>query len=839
MNNRIQVIKRSGNVVDFDPEKITKAVLLAMNKVSVVDENIAEKIGTNIEELILKDKNDFPVRVHIEEIQDMVEDELVRFHLTEAVKEYVTYRAIKNLERSKRKELDRDDSPLKARFINRYKKLEPPFSPLGSFVYNRTYSRNIEPLNRREFFFETIARACKYNCSLRPTSEKEAEALYNNLFHMKQYLAGRTYWTGNSKASKYYPTSNFNCAGIVASSIESILDYFYLLSVGAGVGVRILKEDIKKFPKIVNWPNVVHIEPSDIKKEVRNEYTILEIDSEGKEATLIIGDSREGWIQSLECFLKVYMSPMYRKIKTLLIDYSHIREAGMPLRTFGGTASGYKTMKTMFEAIDRIFNNKYDTSIRPIENGNLRPIHVLDLINVIARNIVAGNVRRSSCIALFSPDDEEVANAKTDPHKVFVEMGLDSRAMSNNTMFFEERPSLDKIKQMIETIKLSGEPGFLNAEAARKRRPDFEVVNPCGEVLLSNKGLCNLTTLNCYNHLIDYNDADNDKKDCFLIDYESILESQRLSARAAFRMTNIELELPDWDKVQKEHMLTGCSLTGFMDCLSAMNNHAEDNYEVIYNTIINNERLKNKCNEFLEKKQYKQKIEDLNLPELFLLGLHMQAWLAIEDYCNELGIENPHKNNPLITTVKPEGTLTLLSRSTSQGIHCSYAEYYIRRVRISKYSPLVDIYRKKGYPVLNEINDENDTTRVIEFPCKAVPGMLQKDLTAIQKLEIYKMFMRYYVDHNASNTIPVRNDEWDGVIHWIYDNWDDIVAITLINGDDFKYELAPYEEITKEEYDRRMEEIKTSTIGVMVQNEDEEEEDASLNECGGGHCPIR
>lgn len=363
-----------------------------------------------------------------------------------------------------------------------------------------------------------------------------------------------------------------------------------------------------------------------------------------------------------------------------------------------------------------------------------------------------------------------------------------------------------------------------------------------GEVLLSNKGLCNLTTVNCYNHLIDYNDYDNQKEthNNFLINYEDLLKTQWLSSRAAFRMTNIELELPEWDEVQAEHRLTGCSLTGYMDCYSAMINHYEENYDLVYNAITKDERLKGKCEQFLKDKNIGRSLDELNLEELFLLGLHMEAWIGIEDYCRELGIDNPHEKNPLVTTVKPEGTLTLLSKATSQGIHCSFSEYFIRRVRISKYSPLIEVYQKKGYPILKEINDPNDTTRVIEFPCKAVPGLLQDEVSAIEKLERYRTFMKFYVDHNASNTITVKSSEWEDVAEWIYKNWDDIVAITLISGDDFHYELAPYEKISKEEYERRVNEIKNFTIGNIIRADEEETDlDISISECGGGHCPIR
>ena len=317
-----------------------------------------------------------------------------------------------------------------------------------------------------------------------------------------------------------------------------------------------------------------------------------------------------------------------------------------------------------------------------------------------------------------------------------------------------------------------------------------------------------------------------------------------MSARAAFRLTEIELELPQWDKVQKLKRLTGCSLTGYMDCYSAMMHDAEANREVIVTALNKHPKLAERIEKFLlEKYNITNFIETLSLEELFLVGLHIQAHIAVEEYCKELGIENPHEENPLITTIKPEGTLTLLSKSSSQGIHCSFAEYYIRRVRIGVNSPLVKIYTDKGYPCLDEniSTDPNKTTKVFEFPIKAVKGIFKKDITAIEQLERYKTFMKFYVDHNASNTIEVRRNEWEGVENWIYDNWDDIVAISLFSADENNYYLPPYEEITKEEYDRRMSQIKIKTnVGMIISaSEDEDLSIDSSMECKSGHCPIR
>jgi len=195
----------------------------------------------------------------------------------------------------------------------------------------------------------------------------------------------------------------------------------------------------------------------------------------------------------------------------------------------------------------------------------------------------------------------------------------------------------------------------------------------------------------------------------------------------------------------------------------------------------------------------------------------------------------------LVTTVKPEGTLSLLP-TVSSGIHYSHAPYYVRRIRISATDPLCRVCEDLGYPVYPEVGQDEKTcrTKVVEFPVKAPEGRVKADASAIEQLENYKMFMTHYVDHNCSITVHVRENEWDDVEEWVWNNWEDVVALSFLSYDESFYELLPYEAITEEEYLRRKAEMKPFNPSLISKYEREETElDIGGSDCANGVCPVR
>ena len=909
----VQVKKRNHAIVQFDKEKISRAIINAMLETTEgKDVSLAASIAEDIQE----DIQNYVTPITVEEIQDMIEDLLMESKRKDVAKRYIIHRNERSKVRNTNKKIE--NRILTDEFISKYKHRPSPMKQLGDFVYHRTYSRWLPEQKRREYWWETVRRAVEYNCNLVPTTREEAEKLFDNIYNLKQFLSGRTFWVGGTDVAKSYPMANFNCSFQIIEDFDSFKDLFYLLMIGSGVGIRILKEDIEQMPKIRTDFEVFHKVYSPIKKGEREDNTSLKF-LHNNTVKIVIGDSKEGWTQSLDFFFKIFYSNEYRDIKTIIVDYDYVRPKGEKLKTFGGTASGHSSLQNMFIKIDKTIKKIGATN--NTKKVKLKPIDCLDIANIIGENVVVGGVRRTAEIVLLDTDDKESIEAKSGLYKQIdgqwiVDKDIIHRQMSNNSIYYKKKPTREKLHWQIEKMRYSGEPGWVNEEAGAKRRPNMNGVNPCftgdmklltaegyktfkelsskeveiiningnksigkvwsngikdtikltlsnnniitctpdhkfmtiegeeceaqhlkdkkimhfnkedavvvkiesngakevfdfnepithwgvvegyiahncGEILLDSKGLCNLTTINVH--------AFANSKDKTL-NLEGLKEAQRLSARAGYRMTCVELELPKWNVVQQRDKLIGCSLTGWQDMVNAIELTKEEEGNVL-------RILRDVANEEAKK------------------------------YANEIG-----ENEPLlVTTVKPEGTLSQLP-TVSSGIHYSHSPYYIRRIRINAHDPLVKVCEELNYPIFPEVGQilETCTTKVIEFPVKSPIGRTKYDVSAIEQLENYKMFMENYVDHNASITVHVRNHEWDEVEQWVWDNWDDVVALSFLSLDDNFYELLPYESIEEEEYNRRVEEMKPFIPSLLSKYEKQEVElDIGNESCESGVCPIR
>jgi len=282
------------------------------------------------------------------------------------------------------------------------------------------------------------------------------------------------------------------------------------------------------------------------------------------------------------------------------------------------------------------------------------------------------------------------------------------------------------------------------------------------------------------------------------LDEKSLLRAQELSARVGYRIAMLELELPEWNKMQARDRLIGTSVTGWQDMVNATG------------MTIQEEKI-------LAKK------------------MRTVAQNAAYEYADALG----SNRSELVTSIKPEGTLSQLP-TVSSGLHFSHSPYYVRRIRINSADPLVKVCEELGYPMFPEVGQDWETcrTKVVEFPVKAPEGRTKYTVSAIEQLEIYKMFMEEYVDHNASNTVSVRDEEWDDVIKWVYNNWDSVIGITFISLDNSFYQLLPYESITEAEYNTRKAKMKPFNPELLLKYEHREEEIID-DECASGSCPIR
>ena len=163
-------------------------------------------------------------------------------------------------------------------------------------------------------------------------------------------------------------------------------------------------------------------------------------------------------------------------------------------------------------------------------------------------------------------------------------------------------------------------------------------------------------------------------------------------------------------------------------------------------------------------------------------------------------------------------------------------------MRINASDPLLKVCEELGYDIKpeNGQTEENCRTKVISFPCSAPPGKTKNDVSAIEQLENYKAFQREYCDHNTSITVHVRNNEWEEVEEWLWNNWDDVVAVSFVSLDDSFYAQMPFEEISKEEYERRVEEMVNFIPSLIAKYEkDEQILDPGDESCDSGVCPVR
>lgn len=762
-------------------------------------------------------------------------------------------------------------------FLKDYPSQPEHMSELGAFTAYRTYTRWLDSEQRRETWKEAVTRAVEYSFEIserhleelklpyrKDGLKAEAEALFDNVFNLRQFLSGRTHWVGgaNTKVADKFPLANFNCSFVEINSWRDLSELFYLLLVGTGVGFKATKEGAKALGPIRKDVKIEHKEYTPIAVEQRLENTKMTVLENGY-AKVYVGDSKEGWVEALQCLFDV-LSSTSDEIHTIKFSYNSIRPKGEKLKTFGGTASGYEPLRDMFEGIGKVIRGELDPLIAPPEpyryetpDGSvvrdlsrvyLRPVHILDIGNLIGNNVVVGGVRRTAEIFLADHDDWESILAKygvngiwdegnhRDVMNMLDELGQQEwalklselelfnptvrpmfhRRMSNNSIGFETKPSREMLNLVFTIMQGEGEPGFINLEAANKRRPNAKGLNPCAEILLDSYGVCNLTTVNVRQFVqeLEILDPDGSTKKEWVLDLKGLEMAQALSARAGVRMTLLDLEIEHWNKVHKRDRLTGTSLTGWYDAMSLLGYDEEQ--------------------------------------EKSLLALLRQtAHDETLGYATSLRIPIPM----LVTTVKPEGTLSQVAGGVSSGLHRSHSPYYKRRIRINSNDALVDVAKELGWTIHAEVgtagyNDEENlgkeeviaqaNTLVISFPVESGSEVTKDDISVKEQFNTYFMFQEYYSDHNSSNTITVKPHEWEEAEQIVWDNWDDFIGVSFLAHSGGNYTLAPYQACTKEEYEALKASMGAFDVELLHKYERGELlEDVGNDGCDNGICPVR
>lgn len=419
---------------------------------------------------------------------------------------------------------------LSQEFLSKYPSHPAHMNQLGLFTFYRTYSRFLPELKRRETWKETVARAVEYNIGLDyahrknidmpiPTEwlKKEAEELFDSIFNLKQFPSGRTLWIGGTPVAYEYPMANFNCSFTNIEKWEDLQELFYLLMLGSGVGFKCTLDMAKNIAPIRVDTKLIIAPYEPVPDDYRLEDTSVRILDNGY-ATIYVGDSKEGWRDALSEYIELLTEEQNEFVHTIKVSFNSVRPRGERLKRFGGTASGPTPLMEMFKGFDNVLKNRIDPHLEPIEAdrygyGQVRPIHILDICDMIGSNVVSGGVRRTALLYLFDAKDNESLFAKygingfwTTEHfaqheKVRAQMvkmrmpipewfddfskgkniarhGIDHRRLSNNSIGFTSKPSNDFLELLFLMIQLDGEPGFINLEEAGRRRPNMQGVNP-------------------------------------------------------------------------------------------------------------------------------------------------------------------------------------------------------------------------------------------------------------------------------------------------------------------------------------------------------------------------
>lgn len=297
-------------------------------------------------------------------------------------------------------------------FLNQYPDFPEHMTDLGKFVYLRTYSRYLNDKQRRETWKETVKRAVTYNMMMevehcqnqgilitKQRSErikKEAVELFESMFNLNQFLAGRTLWAGDveNKKLKEIGLSQFNCSHVIVDNWDNIRDIFYALMVGTGTGISCRLEHADKLKPIRAYGYEVKYKPYEfVGIDGALEDTKIEIDND--KILISVGDSKTAWCDSLKYTLDILTESKYKNIKSIEYNFDYVRPSGHPLKTFGGQSSGHEPLKEMFEGLFKVIRNELNQNQDPLikvdeEYVKVRPIHILDICNLVGYNVVVG-----------------------------------------------------------------------------------------------------------------------------------------------------------------------------------------------------------------------------------------------------------------------------------------------------------------------------------------------------------------------------------------------------------------------------------------------------------------
>jgi len=664
-------------------------------------------------------------------------------------------------------------------FLDEFKDQKPDWGPIGLFTYRRTYARTKED-GTVEDWWETCQRVVegcfniqKVHCKQmglpwdEPKAQGSAQEMYTRMFEFKFTPPGRGLWMMGTDLVYERGSAALQNCSFISS--ENIGEDF------AGPFTYLM--DLSMLGVGVG---------GDTRGAGKARVQQPKVDG-----SFDVADSREGWVDLLRTVLNSFVG---KGGFPSVINYEAVRGRGEPIKGFGGTASGPAPLQEMIEGVTRIllpegvecaWDVDFDQETGKIGEAvptfsgeaptyRIDSTRIVDVFNFVGKCVVAGGVRRSAEIMFGEPDDESFLALKQDDEAL-----TDRRWVSNNSVF--GYVGMDYTR-LVKALSTNGEPGIFWVENARKfgrlmdkgDNADWRIqgTNPCGEIGLESAELCNLVETFPAHH------------DSYA-DFERTLKMAYLYAKT---VTLVPTHDPRANQVMQRNRRIGCSMSGIAQALGKMGRH---------------EFLK-WCDRGYD---YVQRLDKL-----------YSGWLGIP-----LSIKT--------TTVKPSGTVSLLCGATP-GIHYPHSEFYIRHVRVANTSILVDAAKRAGYAVHDDPYATD--TSVVAFPVQEKNFVKGKRQVSIwQQFTNAVDIQRHWADNAVSVTVSFKPEEKADIKECLeaFDTHLKGVSLMPLGDDDHGYLLAPYVEITKEEYETMMKGVKP----LDVSGADHEVDDEF---CDGDKCMI-
>jgi len=749
--------KRSSDLQKFDIRKIKKAMGCSFLDIH----NFIEMPDLQMlaEKVVEKLEPDNSGSVDIEVVQDVVENTLMDNGFNEAARSYIRYRQTREQAREDR--------------------LVPDNIAMANYIHSAKYARYNAEEGRRETYEETVTRVRDMHLARFPYLEEDINIAFKFVYDRKVLPSMRSMQFAGPPVDQHNARL-YNCCFTLIDRIRTFQEVFYLLLCGCGVGFSVQWQHVNKLPEMKRIDS----------KRVKH-YTVH--------------DSIEGWGDSLGELIQSHVEGYWVEF-----DYSNIRGEGSFISS-GGKAPGHLPLRECLENVRSLLTNA--------KGRKLRPIECHDIMCFTALAVLAGGIRRSSLISLFSADDGEMMRAKASdnfrPSTGFNDIGLnDQRQMANNSAVFLRRKITKRpFMRLMRLSQMSwGDPGFLFTD-----NPDYGC-NPCGEISLNPT-----ITQEQYREVMgSYPKTNGDKLTgvsfCNLTEINMArIENEEeyfASARAAAFIGTLQAAYNKFpylgevsEAVQRREALLGVSMTGMAD----------------------NPRL---AFDPLAQKKAAQVAVETNRQYAALVNIRPAA---------------------RVTTIKPSGTASVVLGVVGSGIHPHHARRYFRRITANKFEAPAVYFRDKN-PHMVEVKPNGDWSIVfpIEAPKEAVTVKEEPALHFLSR--VFSTYTNWIVPgtadpsmspgatHNVSCSVTVRDDEVEDVIEEVWKNRHRIAAMTFVPFTlDKNFPFAPREEVVTPE-----DEIKWNRLINGYRRVDwtkmHEEEDTTQPQgevaCGGGSCSI-